>query len=107
MEQGDKYQVKIYKAVANDDLDLEFAKFINKSKLPFEVKRLGQNVYMFGTKKIHAKMVNGRLLIRVGGGFMYVEQFIQQYAKIEILKMRKMGLLEGPTALDSGQDNKQ
>ena len=35
---------------------------------------------------------------------MYVEQFIQQYAKIEILKMRKMGLLEGgPTT--EGQEN--
>lgn len=40
-DKGDKYQVKVYKAVANDDIDQEFAKFINKSRLPFEVKRLG------------------------------------------------------------------
>lgn len=73
---GEKFQVKVYKAIANDDIDQEFAKFINKSNLPFEVKRLGANEYMFGSKKIIAKMVNGRLLIRVGGGFMYVEQFI-------------------------------
>lgn len=75
-DKAEKYQVKVYKAIANDDIDQEFAKFINKSNLPFEVKRLGKNEYMFGTKKIIAKMVNGRLLIRVGGGFMYVEQFI-------------------------------
>lgn len=90
--------------MANDDIDQEFANFINRARLPFEVKRLGKNEYMFGTKKIIAKMVNGRLLIRVGGGFMYVEQFIEQYAKIEIMKMRKMGLLDPGVGLDS--DNK-
>lgn len=95
----------MYKAIANDDIDQEFAKFINKSNLPFEVKRLGKNEYLFGSKKIIAKMVNGRLLIRVGGGFMYVEQFIQQYAKIEIMKLRKQGLLNDNrnSIIDGGQ----
>ena len=31
---------------------------------------------MFGTKKIFAKVLNGRLVIRVGGGFMVIEEFI-------------------------------
>ena len=31
---------------------------------------------MFGTKKITAKIVNNQLVIRVGGGYMSVDQFI-------------------------------
>lgn len=42
---------------------------------------------MFGTKKITAKIVNNQLVIRVGGGYMSVDQFIAQYGKIEIMKM--------------------
>ena len=45
---------------------------------------------MFGTKKILAKIINGRLIIRVGGGYMNAEEFIDQYGKIEMLKIMKM-----------------
>ena len=44
---------------------------------------------MFGTKKILAKIINGRLVIRVGGGYMNAEEFIEQYGKIEMMKMMK------------------
>ena len=45
---------------------------------------------MFGTKKILAKIINGRLIIRVGGGYMNAEEFIDQYGKIEMMKIMKM-----------------
>ena len=45
---------------------------------------------MFGTKKILAKIINGKLVIRVGGGYMNAEKFIEQYGKIEMMKMIKM-----------------
>lgn len=45
---------------------------------------------MFGTKKILAKIINGRLVIRVGGGYMNAEEFIEQYGKIEMMKIMKM-----------------
>lgn len=41
---------------------------------------------MFGTKKIMAKIINGKLVIRVGGGYMGVEEFIEQYGKMELMK---------------------
>lgn len=41
---------------------------------------------MFGTKKIYCKIMNGKLVVRVGGGFMGIEDFINQYAAIEIEK---------------------
>ena len=44
---------------------------------------------MFGTKKIYAKIMNGKLVIRVGGGFMGVEEFISTYADSEIQKLKR------------------
>ena len=46
---------------------------------PVPVKRLGDGNYLFGTKKIFAKIMNGKLVIRVGGGFMIIEEFITTY----------------------------
>lgn len=67
-----------------------FAGYLNKAKLTIEVQRISASNYMFGTKKILAKIINGRLVIRVGGGYMNAEEFIEQYGKIEMMKMLKM-----------------
>lgn len=56
---------------------------------PVPVKRTGQNNYMFGTKKISAKIINGRLVIRVGGGYMGIEEFMMYYGQQELLKIQK------------------
>ena len=44
---------------------------------------------MFGTKKIYAKIMNGKLVIRVGGGYMNIEEFIKTYADQELIKVNK------------------
>jgi TfoX/Sxy family transcriptional regulator of competence genes len=43
---------------------------------PVPIKKLGEGYYLFGTRKIFAKVLNGRLIIRVGGGFVVIEEFI-------------------------------
>ena len=43
------------------------------------ISRMGNGFYMFGTKKIFAKIINGNLLIRVGGGYMGIEEFMFYY----------------------------
>jgi hypothetical protein len=44
---------------------------------------------MFGTKKIYAKIMNGKLVVRVGGGFMGIDEFIQTYGESELLKIQR------------------
>ena len=83
-------QIKLYKPVVGDVVDEMFAGYLNKAKLTIEVQRISASNYMFGTKKILAKIINGRLVIRVGGGYMNAEEFIEQYGKIEMMKMMKM-----------------
>lgn len=33
-----------------------------------------------------AKIINGKLVIRVGGGYMNVDEFIEQYGRMEVIK---------------------
>ena len=42
---------------------------------------------MFGSKKIFAKIINGNLLIRVGGGYMSIDEFMFYYGAQELNKM--------------------
>lgn len=66
-----------------------FAGYLNKAQININVKRISASNYMFGSKKILAKIINGRLVIRVGGGYMNAEEFIEQYGKIEMMKIIK------------------
>ncbi len=38
---------------------------------------------MYGTKKIQAKIMNDKLVIRVSGGYMLIEEFLKNYAESE------------------------
>jgi chromosome segregation ATPase len=78
-----------------DDVDAMLAQYLNGVHCPVPIKRLGGGFYMFGTKKIYAKIMHGKLVIRVGGGYMGIEEFIKTYAEAELLKVnarREKGL---------------
>lgn len=81
--------VRKYKAVKGDEIDEKFAEALNRANLNLPVKRLAAGKYMFGSRQIMAKIINGKLVIRVGGGYMSVDEFIDQYGKIELLKIMK------------------
>jgi hypothetical protein len=52
------------------------------------VKRLGDGNYLFGTKKVFAKILNGKIIIKVGGGFMSIDEFMQTYQDFEVQKVQ-------------------
>lgn len=90
-----------YVADAADEVDQMLAKFLNVNNCPVPIKRLGGGYYLFGTKKIYAKILNGRLVIRVGGGYMVIDEFIQTYAQQELIKIQaRRAAGEDPFALD-------
>lgn len=60
-------------------MDKMLAEILNRLGINLPIKRLGGGYYMFGTKKIFCKIINGKLVVRVGGGYMGIEEFIQQY----------------------------
>lgn len=71
------------------------AQYINFANCPVPIKRLGNGFYLFGLKKIFAKILNGKLVIRVGGGYMIIDEFIQTYADQELAKLEKLAEKEG------------
>ena len=51
--------------------------------------REGQGVYQFGNKKIAVKMEKDCIKIRVGGGFLSIDEFLDQYTPNEIEKLER------------------
>lgn len=46
---------------------------------------------MYGSKKIFAKVMNNKLVIRVGGGYMLIDEFLANYAELEMEKEAQGG----------------
>ena len=57
------------------------AAFINNFDLDVPLLRVGDGQYMFGSRKVFAKIMNDKLVIRVGGGFMLIDEFLQTYGQ--------------------------
>lgn len=74
---------KWYIPVKGDAVDEMMAKYLNECPYFVPVKRLGEGQYMYGSKKIFAKIMNGKLVIRVGGGYMLIDEFLKNYAETE------------------------
>ncbi len=66
-------------AVKGDPVDEMMAMHINSCDYYIPVERLQEGNYMWGPKKIFAKIMNGKLIIRVGGGFMLIDEFLKNY----------------------------
>jgi chromosome segregation ATPase len=93
----------VYKADSGDLIDEEIARYMNKNKCPIMFRKIGEGMYMFGTKKVFAKIMNDRLVIRVGGGYMMIDQFLSTYTEPELkklteLKAREAGQLSATAA---------
>lgn len=66
------------------------AKYINSMEISVPIRRLGGGFYLFGTRKIYAKVLNMKLVVRVGGGFMNFTEFIDTYALVELKKINEL-----------------
>jgi len=81
-------QATTFKPESQDEVDLQFHEYLKLSNCTVPIKKLGGGYYIFGTKKIYAKIMNGQLVIRVGGGYMVIEEFIEMYGEIEANKIK-------------------
>ncbi len=79
-----------FKPSATDDVDMMLHEYLKYSGCDVPIRKVGGGYYIFGTKKIYAKIMNGKLVIRVGGGYMVIEEFIQTYGEIEKNKIQQI-----------------
>ncbi len=73
-----------------DLVDELLARYINETGTQLPISRLQEGWYLFGTRKIYAKVMNGRLVVRVGGGFSNLKEFIEIYQQQEIEKINDL-----------------
>jgi len=52
--------------------------------------RESEGVYQFGQRRVHIKIEKGnQLLVRVGGGFISIEEFVKQFTENELEKVER------------------
>ena len=89
-----EYTQVIYIAHKTDKIDQALAHFINKhperQKMNIAFLRESEGVYQFGSKRVYVKVEKGdKIFVRVGGGFMYIEDFIRTYTTEETDKIQR------------------
>ena len=51
--------------------------------------REGEGVYAFGSKKVHVRIEKGKIMIRVGGGYLSIDEFLDQFTPVELEKLER------------------
>ena len=49
--------------------------------------RESEGVYQFGTKKVAVKVEQDNIKIRVGGGYLSIDEFLDQYTPVEMERL--------------------
>jgi hypothetical protein len=86
-----KDKASIYIPLSDDPVDKRIADWINSSNDPNKLTKLfireRDGVYQFGSKRIYIKIENDKVFIRVGGGFLTLDEFLRIHVPIELEKM--------------------
>lgn len=81
----------VYVSLSDDIIDRKIAEFINASNDPQKLTKLfireREGVYQFGSKRVFVKMEGDKVFIRVGGGFLTLDEFLRINVPIELEKM--------------------
>ena len=93
-----KSRLLIYIPHKDDALDKKLAEFINnypnKDKVKILFQREKEGVYMFGSMRVLIEQdVKQKLKVRVGGGLIPVDQFLDQYTPQMLDHMKKNDIL--------------
>jgi hypothetical protein len=88
-----KQRIAVYIPVKEDNVDKRLAEYINnypeRSKLKIMFMRETSGVYQFGTKRVQVKVERDNIKIRVGGGYLSIDQFLEQYTPQELEKLER------------------
>jgi len=88
-----KSRIAVYIPVKNDMTDKKLAEYINnypeRNKLKIMFMRESEGVYQFGSKRVGLKVAKDKIEIRVGGGFLSIDEFLDQYTPAELEKLER------------------
>ena len=94
MEYIRNFRYKVYIGKKDDNVDLALGNYINsfpeKARMKIMFIRQSEGVYQFGSKKVAIKIEKGnKIQVRVGGGYMHIDEFIHQYTPLEVEKVER------------------
>jgi hypothetical protein len=88
-----KQRIAVYIPVKDDPIDRRLAEFINnypeRQRLKIMFMRESEGVYQFGTKRIAVRVEKDKINIRVGGGYLSIDEFLDQYTPTELERLER------------------
>jgi flagellar biosynthesis chaperone FliJ len=88
-----KSRIAVYIPVKNDKIDKKIAEYINnypeRQKLKIMFMRESEGVYQFGSKRVMVRIDQDKINIRVGGGFLSIDEFLDQYTPEELNRLER------------------
>ena len=75
-----KSRIAVYIPVKDDVIDRRLAEYINnypdRQKLKIMFMRESEGVYEFGSKRVYVKVDKDKINVRVGGGYLSIDEFL-------------------------------
>ena len=98
MIENDKLKHSVYIAKRQDSTDEQLCLYLNdfpeREKLKVSFIRETDGIYNFGTKRVFLKLERGdQIMVRVGGGYMHIDDFLEQYTPLEVEKIRRKDVI--------------
>ena len=88
-----KARIAVYIPQKDDPTDVKLAEYINnypdRHKLKIMFMRESEGVYEFGSRKILVKVEKNKIQIKVGGGYLGIDEFLDQYTPAELEKVER------------------
>lgn len=88
-----KSRIAVYIPVRDDQIDRRLAEYINnypdRQKLKIMFMRESEGVYEFGSKRVYVKVDKDKINVRVGGGYLSIDEFLDQYTPTELEKLER------------------
>ena len=89
-----KQKLAVYIPAKDDTIDAVLAEYINnypdRRKLKVMFLRIEPSVYQFGSRKVAVRVEQGKLKIRVGGGYISIDEFLDQYTPDELDRQKRV-----------------
>jgi len=88
-----KSRIAVYIPVKNDTIDKKLAEYINnypdRKKLKIMFMRESEGVYEFGSKRVKVSVQRDKIQIKVGGGYLSIDEFLDQYTPTELDRLER------------------
>ena len=88
-----KGRIAIYIPMRDDPVDKRLAEYINnypeRQRLKIMFMRESEGVYQFGSKRVCVRVDKDKINIRVGGGYLSIDEFLDIYTPAELERLER------------------